>query len=172
MSRQLLVTTLGLGEVSLVMWLHTAENPPPDEWERGIQEIMSHRVASKIPASAMRHLVVSDGGAPSAKQRGQLVQVWEGTPGKIAVVTTVLTNPIKRGVATAITWLNPLSRFYEPRGFRDAVSYLDLEHRIDAIWREYGRLASELPATVTLDLIARSVGLPRHGALSARDKRG
>jgi len=110
----------------------------------------------------MRSLVVTDGGAPNTKQRAQLAAAVNQAPFKLAVVTTVLENPIKRGVATALSWLNPAIRFYVPSQFHDAVHYLGLAAHTDAVWRQYGELASELPrADKTLPLIARATGLPR-----------
>jgi hypothetical protein len=161
MPRQLAMSILEVRGLSLVMWLHTEVDPPADQWEAALAEIVQHRTTRALPGSDSRHLVVSDGAAPNAKQRAQLLRdVWEGEPGKIAVVTTVLSNPIKRGVATAITWINPLSKFYEPKGFRLAVEYLDLGDHIDEVWSAYGELARELPPNSTLPLIAASAGLP------------
>jgi hypothetical protein len=169
MRRELALTILELGNRTVVMWLHTMVDPPTDQWDAAIEAIVEHRAARKLAPSEMRHLVVSDGGAPSAKQRAQLLRaVWEGTPGHIAVVTPVLTNPIKRGVATALTWLNPLSRFYEPSGFRVALEYLEVAHHTDAIWSAYGELAQQLPPSDSLPMISASVGLPRHAPFALR----
>ncbi|MEJ7731171.1 MAG: hypothetical protein WKG00_18385 [Polyangiaceae bacterium] len=163
MARELALSILELGHRPLIMWLHTTVNPPADEWDAALETIVDHRAARNVAPSGMCHLVVSDGGAPSAKQRAQLLHaVWKGKPGKIAVVTPVLDNPIKRGVATALTWLNPLSRFYEPSGFRLALQYLDVTEHTDAIWNAYGELAQQLlPSNNALHLISTSVGLPR-----------
>jgi hypothetical protein len=172
MPPELALTILELRNRTLVMWLHTTVDPPADQWDAGIETIVEHRAARKLAPSEMVHLVVSDGAAPNAKQRAHLLHaVWRGTPGKIAVVTTVLTNPIKRGVATALTWLNPLSRFHEPSGFRVALEYLGVTDHTDAIWNGYGELAQQLPPSNTLRLISTSVGLPRH-ASPARAARG
>ncbi|HEV8246088.1 MAG TPA: hypothetical protein VGP93_09985, partial [Polyangiaceae bacterium] len=109
---------------------------------------------TKAPVERLRHLVVSDGAAPSAKQRKQLHTVaWEGKSGKIAVVTTVLSNPIKRGIATALSWMNPGFGFFGPEQFYKALAHIDMTSRENEIWAEYQTLRTQLPPNATLDLI-------------------
>lgn len=160
---------MSLGDFCVAVWLHTRVDPPAAEFEAGLAEMVRHRKLRNAGADHVRSLVVSDGGAPSTKQRAQLAAALDHSPSRLAVVTTVLENPIKRGVATALGWLNSDVRFYEPRAFRDAVDYLGLRVHTDVLWKELGVLASELPrADVTLPLIARATGLPPIATLSTR----
>jgi hypothetical protein len=152
---------MSLGDYCLTVWLHTRVDPPGDQFEAALDELTRHRRVRNVSVDHVRSLVVSDGGAPNTKQRAQLTAALNHSPSKLAVVTTVLENPLKRGVATALGWLNPDIRFYVPNQFRDAVDYLGLAAHTDVVWKELGAMASELPnADLTLPLISRATGLP------------
>src|SRR5687767_13691586 len=110
---------LKLSEMHLCLWLHPKEDPAQGEWLAAIRRMEAIK-ASGIPVERMRNLVISDGGAPSTVQRKQLAAIWDGQHVKSAVLTTVLSNPIKRGVATAIAWINPQFGFYRPEQVNDA----------------------------------------------------
>jgi hypothetical protein len=97
---------------------------------------------------------VSDGGAPNVSQRSRsLHEVQGGQPSKIAVVTTVLANPIKRGVATALSWVNPSIRFYEPSGVAKALQYLDIVDHASSVKTGLEKLELELGIVKALRLM-------------------
>src|SRR5687767_15044620 len=120
-----------LGTLGVAIWLHTAEDPSPDEWGSGIQATRALKDARGANASSIRSVVVSDGGAPNTKQRHELTyDVFEGRPHKLSVMTNVLENPIKRGVATAISWLNPAFKAVPVKKWRDALRHADVEDHV------------------------------------------
>jgi hypothetical protein len=128
----------------VVLWLHTAVNPGDEEWDRACSQIVEWRRAHGSDTGRLRQLVISDGGAPNARQRSRSRVLQAGQPTKIAVVTTVLANPIKRGVATALTWVNPSFRFYEPAGIAKALQYLDIANHASAVKAEFEKLELQL----------------------------
>jgi hypothetical protein len=105
----------------------------------------------------LRSLVVSDGGAPNAVQRKQLSAVVDGKPMRSAVLTTVLSNSIKRGIATAISWTNPQFGFYRPEQVYDALDQVGAGTHTGRIWHELRRLQRELPENPTLALVAKAL---------------
>ncbi len=138
----------------VVLWLHTDIDPPASQWNTTVASLIELRQARKLAVERIRQLVISDGGAPNAFQRNRLTRdLHDGLPCKLAVVTTVLSNPIKRGIATALSWVNPSVRFYEPSGFLEALEYLDLADELDAIWREYQLLDTRIGPVRALRLI-------------------
>lgn len=150
---------LRLGDLSVMLWLHTHVDPPADQFQEALAELGRHRRQHNVGLARVRSLVVTDGGAPGARQRAQLTTALDHSPSRLAVVTTVLENPIKRGVATALAWLNPDVRFFLPDRFRDAVAYLELGIYEDRLWTELCALLSQLPrAEASLSLVARSTG--------------
>lgn len=141
-------------ELLVVLWLHTAVNPSDIEWDRACAQIIAWRRAHGSDVERLRQLVISDGGAPNARQRSRSSHdVQAGQPSKIALVTTVLTNPIKRGVATALTWINPSFRFYEPSGILKALQHLEIANHASAVKAEFERLELNLGSVKSLRTI-------------------
>jgi hypothetical protein len=135
----------------VVFWLHTKEDPPQQPWEDALK--MLSDIAKKIgDRSKLVSICVTDGGAPNTLQRRQFNEALEGGV-QSAVVTTVLSNPIKRGVATALLCLNPGCRAVQPSDFDRALQYLSLEDRKPAIIAEFRRLQANLPPNESLKLI-------------------
>ncbi|CAN5661468.1 hypothetical protein BH09MYX1_BH09MYX1_40840 [soil metagenome] len=141
------------------VWLHTSVDPPMRDWDAAIKRILDHRAKHRIPIERLRSFVVSDGGSPNARQRTQLAkEIYESKPSKASVVTTVLSNPIKRGVATAIQWLNSDFRFYEPRDVDAALSWIGLEGQFEPLYAEFVVLQKGMPDVKTLAMTARAAG--------------
>jgi hypothetical protein len=147
-------------EVSL--WLHTARDPPPWEWTEICAKLARRVRKDGEDVSRYRVFIVSDGGAPNATQRKELFQdVLAGYPVPTAVVTTVLTtNPVKRGVATAMHLLNPSFRVFEPREVLLAVEHIGIASaRFDLIWRTLMFLQVGMAPVAALELVSRELGL-------------
>src|SRR4051812_47517681 len=108
--------TVGLTELSgfaVNLWLHTEVDPSDKEWDAAIERILAYSRTKDF--KGMRMLIVSDGGAPSVRQRNFLSQApFRGEKSKSACVTKAVENPIKRGIATAISWMNPSFGFFPP----------------------------------------------------------
>jgi hypothetical protein len=147
---ELAMSTLMQGELMVILWLHTQADPPDPEWDSAVSKLFGLRNARRLSADLIRQLVISDGGAPNALQRKEMADFFYGMPSKLSVVTPVLANPVKRGVATAVTWLNPASRFYEPPEMTQAIAYLDLTSVTSTLEAEFQRLQKQLPPIRTL----------------------
>lgn len=140
-----------------MLWLHTSVDPAPEDWARGIELTLAAKKEHGL--RTLRQLVLSDGGAPNTAQRKQLSeQVHEGQPSKLAVVTSVLDNPVKRGIATALSWVNPSFRAVPVAGFREAFRHVDLESEIPAVLAIFRRLQEELPPVAVLEHLERATG--------------
>jgi hypothetical protein len=138
----------------LSVWLHTENDAPKAMWDQAMRELAA------CPTKTLRSLVVTDGYAPDAARRSQLST--EGLRGgriKSSIVTTVLSNPIKRGVATALTWLNPQFGFFTPEKFDAALAHIGLPDEMDAVWDMLGDLQLTLPPIYNLELIAKAFHL-------------
>jgi hypothetical protein len=140
----------------VVLWLHSSVDPPDSQWDPAVERLIEVRRASKATLRDTRQLVISDGGAPNVGQRQRFFRDFSsGLPSKVAVLTTALSDPVKRGVATALSWLNPAVRFYEPPQFEEALAYLDLTSSRAAIWGAYGELQQELKTVRSLQFMRR-----------------
>lgn len=148
---------LTLGRLEVVIALHTQNDPLPDEWENFVDLQAKTRKKLGDDLSRIRNVVVTDGGAPNAKQRDLLTKAFGGGSVKVGVITTSLTNPIKRGIATAITWANPGFKAVLPEQWQDALQHLNLEGQIQPILFELERLQAKLPQVNSLAVLATQV---------------
>ena len=148
-----------IGAYTVSLWLHTAQNPPKEEFLAAIEEI----AAGSFTPAQLRNLVVTDGGAPDVAQRKLLIErAWRKRPMKLAVVTTVLDNPLKRGVATALSWLNPNIHFFRPEKFQDALAHIDLVPHARDVWDAYADLQQQMKPIANLSMVGDTMGFPKH----------
>ena len=120
---------------NLVGLMLTSEiDPPEDEWERALGVLQRQIRNAKVEAEQLRLLSITQGGAPTTRQRAGLKVAFAGRHPKVSVVSAALDNPLKRGVATAIRWINPQVAFYDPLQIREALAHLDLSHGVDHVW--------------------------------------
>ena len=146
------LTRIGLFDVAL--WLHTKEDPTDSEWDQGCDELSALKQRSGGDASRLRTVILSDGGAPNARQRSKFSGLFTG-PTKSSLITVSLTNPVKRAIANLITtWLNPGFRAFGPPRTSEALTYVELLSEQAAIWKHFDELANILGMTETL-LLAR-----------------
>lgn len=156
-----LVEIVKMDGLHVALWLHTQVDPLPQEWDAGINLQIEYLAKRAVPREKLRTLVVSDGGAPNTRQRRRMTQdLWKDRPSKISVITTALSNPIKRGIATALSWANPATRFFQPAQVREALRHIDLEPRLADVWVEWKRMQRQIRTIKTLGLIAQALELP------------
>src|SRR5580658_6289461 len=158
---ELAVRLVKTEKLDVLVWLCSANDLPSAEWSRAcevLREIV-HRKAGDL--SSFREFVVTDGAAPDAVQRKEYQVAYGGYSGITAVVTTVVaTNPFKRGIATAMSWMNPNIRFFAPRDIHRSFNHVGLAHTgFDPIWAALQGLKTDLPPNRTLPLIARALDL-------------
>ena len=147
MREEMTTSMLPHPERLVVLWLHTELDPPEQQWSAALRALVRERRTRGVTPDDLRYIVISDGGSPSAAQRAELFRdVHEGQPVRVAAITLALSNPVIRGIATAISWVNPGLRFFQPARFHDALAYLELsdwrgeiecEHR--AMKERFGR---------------------------------
>jgi hypothetical protein len=164
--RTLETRLIRVGDLEAQVWLATSSDPTAAEWTSGCRAAASRFHARKGDVSTFRTLVVTDGGAPNAVQRRELnLDALGATRHKVAVLTTILrTSAIKRGIATALTWINPEIHFFEPQGILGALDHLGIPRaQFEPIWTCLGELQRSLPPIQALRLIANEFGLPARG---------
>jgi hypothetical protein len=146
-----------LEDFTVVLWLHTSTDPPQQEWDVAIQRLEDHIRDHHVGLHRVRGLVISDGASPNARQRASLRAPM--AKGKSAVITTVLTNSVKRGIATALMWMFPSLAFFEPRQTEAALKHVDLDGQLHVLWKHFAALQQRLPPNATLELVAQACGL-------------
>ncbi len=163
--------TEDLGRFTLLLVMHTAASPPLAAWEgfEAYAREQKRRVEGDL--QRIRSLVISDGGAPSTGQRHTLHnEIWEDQPVKTALLTNSLENPIKRGIATALTWMNAGFKICAPDDLRGALVHLDLEFGFERVWETCGLLQARMPLVATLAGVADTLKRPRWpGSVTLRE---
>jgi len=148
------------GPLHVSLSLHTAEPVPQPEWDTVIAHLERLGAGGQLRPELARMLVITDGGAPDARQRAQLNDAWGGQPIRVAVVIPGLNNPVKRGVMTALTWVNPAIDFFVAAEMKDALVYLGLDGQLASLWPELRALQQRIPTLQTLRAIAANHDLP------------
>jgi hypothetical protein len=156
------------GNLKLQVVMHTAASPPADEWRRFEELIRKAKGNQGIYIDRMRVLVISDGGAPNTHQRHVMQnEIYEGRPVRMALLTNSLGNPVKRGIARALTWMNPGMLICAPDDLGGALRHLNLSHDFDAVWARCIALQAQLPPVQTLKAIAERLDAPVPAAKTA-----
>jgi hypothetical protein len=140
-----------LRDLMVVVSLHTAVDPSMDEWSRYATLLTNALAKVQGEVSLIRNFVVTDGGGPNAKQRAILRDVFGGRPNKISVVTNSLGNPIKRGLATAVSWINPSFLAVPVESWRQALAHIDIEGDVSRVLDELNQLQTKIAPIKSLE---------------------
>jgi hypothetical protein len=148
---------VAVGDLNVGVWLHTASDPPADEWSSSCRNVADFAKDNRGDFTTFRALIVTDGGTPDALQRKELFgDALRGYPVKTAVITeAIATNALKRGIATALSWMNPNFRVFEPTDLGAALEHIGLDRaRFDSIWTCLTSLQASLESNVTMGRLA------------------
>ena len=154
---EMAITGLRAGRLLVFVWLHTQNDPTDQEWDTAFEAMRTRLSKEGVSLTEVRSLVISDGGAPGGVQRARIGREF---PTKASVITTVLSNPVKRGIATALSWVNPRSFFASPKEARRALEHLDLGDQWDVLAPAFLELQAKLPPNHTLELVAEVMNQP------------
>jgi hypothetical protein len=145
------ISGVRIGQLLVFVWLHTKNDPSDEEWDRAFDSMTAARRREGVPLTDVRSLVITDGGAPGGVQRAR---IGRELPIKLSVITTVLENPIKLGIATALSWGNPRFFFGGPKDAMRAAEHVDLADQWDVLWPVFVEMQRTLPRIQTLELLA------------------
>jgi hypothetical protein len=146
--------------LKLSICVHTAQPVPQHDWDAMIGQLSRLQAQANFDHERLRMLVISDGGAPDAKQRAELTELWAGRTLKLAIVVPSTKDPVKLGAITALSWLNPAVGVFNAPLMLEALRHLDLAGELESLWPELMSLQRRLGPIVTLRLLAEHHGLP------------
>lgn len=101
-----------------VVTVHSDRPPTEEEWSRYMGQADTYQ-----PLEDQRILVVSEGGAPNATQRQQLIDLLHDVRVPTAILTT---SWIMRGSGAAVSWFNRSLRVFGPNAIEQALEHLQL----------------------------------------------
>jgi hypothetical protein len=147
------------GDLDVCLWINTVSNPAKWEWDEPFVQMQALVAKRPDQIPQIVSIVMTDGGAPGATERNRMFkEIFKGQA-RLSVVTIALGNPIKRGIATAISWLNPGFRAFEPKNINEAMGHLGLPKDFRVLEREFADLERMLPANETLRLARIAAGI-------------
>ncbi|HEX5658921.1 MAG TPA: hypothetical protein VFX59_17120 [Polyangiales bacterium] len=120
-----------------------------------LSQTMSH-VGARL--ERVRLMTITDGGAPTVRQRAKISAWLAGRRMKVCVVSSAYDNPIKRGITTAVQWINPDLGFFRPTEIRQALAHVDLTSALGRIWSEYRSLETRLGPLPVMKAIGTTIG--------------
>jgi hypothetical protein len=144
---------VAVGDLQVGVWLHTSSDPRAEEWSASCQQVADFGKANGGNYARFRALFVTDGGTPDARQRKELFRdALGGYPAKMSIITeAVETSAIKRGIATALAWMNPNFRVFQPTELGLALEHIDIElARFAPIWECLSSMQLPLEPNATL----------------------
>jgi hypothetical protein len=119
-------------------------DPSDTEFAEVTDSLSEHmnRAGSKL--ERVRLMTITDGGAPTLRQRAMISKWLGGRQMKVSVISRDYDNPIKRGITTAVQWINPGLGFFRPTEIEQAIAHVDLASELERIWTEYQTLERRL----------------------------
>jgi hypothetical protein len=161
---------VAVGGLHVGIWLHTGSDPSTEEWTASCRNVSEFAKRNGGDFSRFRAFMVTDGGTPDALQRKELFRdALGGYPARMSVITeAVVTSALKRGIATALTWMNPNFRVFEPSDLPLALDHIGIElARFDSIWESLASMQASMEQNATLrrigarNRIAPSIPAPK-----------
>jgi len=128
------------GDIVVGLMLIGPRDPADFEFFGVMDSLSRNMTAVGAQLESVRLMTITDGGAPTVRQRGKISEWLGGRRMKVCVVSSAYDNPIKRGITTAVQWINPDLGFFRPREVRQAVAHIDLGADLSRIWGEYQSL--------------------------------
>lgn len=133
-----------LGGLVVGTMLVSELDPPNAEWDLALDQLVRYLHRHAVPAERVRLLTITQGGTPSTRQRAGLKVAFDGKHPKVGVISGALDSPLKRGMATAIQWINPQVALFGPEQAREALAYLNLEHATDLVLKQLLELEKQM----------------------------
>jgi hypothetical protein len=147
---------VAIGGLRVGVWLHTHTDPTQAEWAASCEHLAGWLKSHRDGLEVFRVFVVTDGGTPDARQRRELYKdTLNSYATPVAVVSEVVAqSPLKRGIATALSWMNPNVRVFDPTDVFSALEHVGLEaDRMGALLACLEALQVDLEPNTSLNVI-------------------
>jgi hypothetical protein len=135
--------------VTLVVSIYTSQHPTDREWDQYLEicRALETQVGGNIEEKGGA-LVITDGAAPSTRQREQLNEFLRGRHCRAAIVTSSF---FARSITTALSWFNRDVKAFAPNRYEQALRHVRVAPADEtSLWKELVRLAAGLPGHETL----------------------
>jgi hypothetical protein len=114
-----MVSSVFRGSMIVHVVLHSRSFPTDAEWDEFVAE--RGELLDAVGSARLRGLVISDGGAPTARQR----TMYRERSGRVTVPSAQVTSSrLALGIAVAMSWVNPSLKSFAPRDFARALRHI------------------------------------------------
>jgi hypothetical protein len=135
-----MVSSAFYGARAIVLALHGRAFPTDAEWDDYLAVVRTVMAKYGGAVGMMRGLAITDGGAPTSRQRALLVDLIQG---ERAIASVVTTSRLALGVGKALSWIHPAIKTFAPRDYPRALKHLGLP---ESEWPAFGEhLARQRP---------------------------
>jgi hypothetical protein len=159
MLKEMVTGVTKAGRFEVAVSLHTVADPTAATWDDYCALLLDFKKRNRGDIGNLKLFVLSDGGAPNAAQRRRVhTDIFPKAVIPTSLVSASLSNPLKRGIVTAISWLNDGFKAFEPHEYRNALAHLELEPHDDLVWKQVVELAQRIPKVLTVERCAAHLG--------------
>jgi hypothetical protein len=139
------------GSGVVVVVVQNATAPTDAEWDGYCAHI-----AAGLRVTNASGLAITDGGGPSASQRGKVNDLLAGRQVRSAVVSD---SRVIRGIVTALAWFNRETAAFSPATIDKALAFAGVSGgRARGVWELVVKLNAKIqPASKTVNVAARHV---------------
>jgi hypothetical protein len=146
------------GDIVLGLMLIGEQDPADAEFFGTLDSLSRSMGQAGAPLERVRLMTITDGGAPTVRQRAKISEWLGGRRMKVCVVSSAYDNPIKRGITTAVQWINPDLGFFRPTEIGQAVAHVDLAAQLGRIWSEYQTLEKNFGPLPVMRAVSATMG--------------
>lgn len=126
-------TRIAINAGQLIIILQDREAATDEQWSALMNDVKAARAALVKDRGQVLGLVISDGGAPNARQRSALAVTLDGQLMRAGVLSD---STLVRGAVTAMAWFNQGIRSFPPSEANKLFDYLGFStHEIPLIRR-------------------------------------
>lgn len=149
-----------VGELVVGAMLASEIDPPAREWDRALEQLKRYMQQHQVSAQRLRLLVITQGGSPNTRQRAELKVAFDGHHPRVGVISAALDSPLRRGIATAIQWINPHVALFAPEQAQRALAHLELAHATHTVLDQYRALERSVRPLPVLQLVEQALKSP------------
>lgn len=148
-----MVYSVWRGSVTLLISIHGRALVADDEHDAYIVEL-GRLLAEPDAGAPLRVVGISDGGAPTARQRAEVTHLMKGRTSSEPIPWALISRSrFARGVALGLSWLLEGYKAFAPEELRRALRYLGVKgNEVRGVWRTIRELDKHIGSAAVREM--------------------
>jgi hypothetical protein len=143
-------TRIAIKAGQLIIILQDRDAATDEQWAALLTDVKAARAALMGEIGQVFGLVISDGGAPNARQRSALATTLDGQSMRAGVLSD---STLVRGAVTAMAWFNQGIRSFSPNEANKLFEYMSFsQQEIPLIRRAIGEIYKHVRVTTLVNV--------------------